>query len=83
MSATPQVVGYAQTPATKERCPISGLKRSTFLTKLEQWKKHPVFPVHTIYMKDEGKSKGITLYNKSDLLNLLDYEAGKQSTSNQ
>ena len=77
----PEVVGYAQLPSKNEdRCPVSGLKRGTFLKKFKEWRKHPVCKVPVVELREsESASRCITLYNKGDLLRLLNYEAEQQA----
>lgn len=75
---TPAVAGYAQIPTGKERCPVSGLKGGMIRLRLPHWKKHPRHPVRIVDLREPGAKRGITLYNKEDLLALLDYEAERQ-----
>lgn len=63
----------------KDRCPVSGLRRGMLRQMLEQWIKHPVVPVRTVYLGKPSAKRGVTLYNKTDLLALLDYEAEQQA----
>lgn len=76
-----EVPGYAQMPSKPgERCPVSGLKRGTFLKYFERWKNHPEHPVRCLHLKERTDAKrGVTLYHKGDLQQLLDYEAACQS----
>lgn len=76
------VPGYAQLPSKNEdRCPVSGLKRASFLRYFPKWRRHPVCKVRVLELKaDEGAKRCITLYNKDDLYRLLNYEAEQQAT---
>lgn len=80
MSDAPTVAGYAQVPSNdQDRCPVSGLRRAMIRKLLPTWRKHSVHPVRVLDLRDPGAKRGIQLYNKSDLLRMLDYEAEQQA----
>lgn len=84
MSDTPAIAGYLQIPSNdKDRCPICGLRRAMIRKLLPKWKRHAVHPVRVLDLRDEGAKRGIQLYNKEDLLRVLNYEAEQQMNTNQ
>lgn len=75
-----EIPGYAQVPSKPDqRCPVSGLKRATFLKYFSRWRNHPEVSVRVLHLKESSTAKkGVTLYHKGDLMKLLNHEAEKQ-----